>query len=76
MALTTKERALIKEATDLIMRETINDGSRLVLRGFGTFNRKVSAARTAHNPQTGAAVDVPARSTLKFKASKTIVTGL
>lgn len=31
------------------------------------------AARTAHNPRTGETVDVPAKLTVKFKPSHTLV---
>ena len=68
--LSNSERTVIKEALDLVKRETENDGDSLVLKGFGTFKRKSVAARTARNPQTGDPVQVPARSVLKFKSSK------
>lgn len=69
MALTNKERDLIKEAADLITRETAA-GERIILRGFGTFKQVTKAARKAKNPRTGEVVDVPARTVLAFKASK------
>ena len=69
MALSTEERGLIKEALDIVQRETDKDGDRLVLRGFGTFKRKQVAARTARNPQTGDEIQIPERSVLRFKAS-------
>ena len=70
MALTSVERETIKEAITLVERETMKDGDSLVLRGFGTFKRKEVAAKTARNPQNGAEVKIPARSVLRFKASK------
>ncbi len=45
-------------------------GQKLIIRGFGTFEVKHKAARTARNPQTGLPVEVPARSELTFKAAK------
>ena len=46
------------------------EGNRITVPGFGTFKTKDRPARTAKNPRTGEAIDVPARSELSFKASK------
>ena len=70
MSLTTDEKAILKDAVALITRETDNDGDKITLKGFGSFSRKAMAARTARNPKTGEPISVPARSVLKFKASK------
>lgn len=40
------------------------------ISGFGQFAMKDRAARTARNPHTGAAVEVPAKRVLNFKPSK------
>lgn len=69
MALSDKERGTVKEAIALIERETAADGSSLVLKGFGTYKRKLVAAKTARNPATGGTVAVPAKSKLSFSAS-------
>ena len=69
MALTAKERELVKEAADLITREA-EAGERVILRGFGTFQQKTSKARKGRNPATGEAIDIPERTALHFKASK------
>ena len=73
MALSDSERKQVKDAIALIERETTKDGDTLVLKGFGTFKRKHVAAKTARNPQTGGTVAVPARSVLRFAASKSQV---
>jgi len=70
MALSDSERKQVKEALTIIERETTKDGDSLVIKGFGTFKRKHVAAKTARNPQTGGTVNVPARSVLRFTASK------
>lgn len=70
MALSDSERKQVKDALALIERETANDGDSLVLKGFGTFKRKHVAAKTARNPQTKGTVQIPARSVLRFTASK------
>lgn len=40
------------------------------IRGFGTFKTATSAARKGRNPQTGKEIQIPAKTSLKFKASK------
>lgn len=70
MALTETERKQIKEATAIIERETANDGDALIIKGFGTFKRKMAAAKTGRNPKTGGTVAIPARSVLRFKPSR------
>lgn len=45
-------------------------GEKVIIRGFGTFQMKSRAARTGRNPQTGLPVDIPASTTLTFKAAK------
>lgn len=36
--------------------------------GFGTFRKTTRAARTAHNPRTGEAVEVPEKDAVTFRA--------
>ena len=45
-----------------------NQEGKLELRGFGVFERRMAAARVARNPQTGAAIQVPARERFTFSA--------
>jgi DNA-binding protein HU-beta len=45
-------------------------GQKVIIRGFGTFKMKDSPARVGRNPRTGEAVEIPARSTLTFRAAK------
>lgn len=50
------------------VQEVLSDGEKVVIPGFGTFERKHSAARTAKNPVTGDPIDVAARYRASFKA--------
>jgi len=43
-------------------------GEKVQLIGFGTFEVKERAARTGHNPKTGAAIEIAAAKTPAFKA--------
>jgi len=45
-------------------------GDSVSLVGFGTFSVTARAARTARNPRTGEAINVPASKAPKFKAGK------
>ena len=47
-------------------------GERVVLPGFGTFTARPRKARTGRNPQTGAAVKIPATTIPVFKAGQTL----
>jgi DNA-binding protein HU-beta len=42
---------------------------KVTLREFGMFTRKIRAARTGRNPQTGDTIAIPAKVVLTFKAS-------
>jgi DNA-binding protein HU-beta len=45
-------------------------GNKVQLTGFGTFEPRDRAARTARNPQTGAEIQVAATTVPAFKAGK------
>ena len=47
-------------------------GEKVQLPGFGTFEVRERAARTARNPQTGEAVEVAASKAVGFKAGKAL----
>lgn len=44
--------------------------------GFGSFSQTKRGARTGRNPQTGAAVKIPASKAMKFTASSTLKAAL
>ena len=50
-----------------ITQATAAPGGALRVPGLGTFERRERAARTARNPQTGAALEIPAHSVLAFR---------
>jgi DNA-binding protein HU-beta len=47
-------------------------GEKVAWPGFGSFSTTQRAARTGRNPQTGAPVDVPASTAMKFSASSAL----
>ena len=47
-------------------------GNRVQLAGFGIFETKTRAARTGRNPKTKESIEIPASTSVTFKASKTL----
>lgn len=58
--------AVINTLFDTI-RKTVESGEKVQIIGFGTFELRARATRTARNPRTGEAVEVPARRVPVFK---------
>ena len=56
------------DATFDAITEALKKGDKITLIGFGTFSVSKREARTGRNPQTGAAVNIPARNAVTFKA--------
>jgi DNA-binding protein HU-beta len=50
--------------------DTLKDGGKVTLIGFGTFSVSHRAARAGRNPQTGATIQIAAKNNVKFKAGK------
>lgn len=51
-----------------VITETLSRGDGISLIGFGAFTVGERAARTGRNPQTGAALKIPASRVAKFSA--------
>ncbi len=47
-------------------------GEKVAWPGFGSFSTTQRSARTGRNPQTGAPVQIPASTAMKFSASSTL----
>ncbi len=50
--------------------EALSNGDSVGLIGFGTFDTKHRPARTGRNPQTGAPLEIAAKTVPVFKAGK------
>ncbi len=61
----------VVEAVITEIQAATADGETIAIRGFGTFKNKTSAARKGRNIQTGAVIDIPAKTKLTFKAAPT-----
>ena len=58
------------DATLSAIRELASE-DKLTIRGFGTFQMKTRAARTGRDLKTGLPIEIPATTTLTFRAAKT-----
>ena len=92
MALTTKtivaaQIAANFDITKKLANEMITDvyniiatavaaGEDVKIGNVGTIKQVTRAARTGHNPSTGAKLEIPAKKTLKFKPFANIKTAL
>ncbi len=63
--------AALESALDGIMK-SLKKGDAITFVGFGTFKTSVRKARTARNPQTGAAIKIPKRRVVRFSAGKAL----
>ena len=69
----TKKQAeqVINAALEAITAE-LTAGNRVQLAGFGIFETKTRQARTGRNPKTNETIEIPASTSVAFKASKTL----
>ncbi len=52
------------------IKGALNAGDKVSLVGFGTFEVRARAARSGRNPQTGAAIKIPAGKVPAFRPGK------
>jgi len=77
-----QEKAMIEKTKDAdnfvkCFLDTLKDdvflaNDSITFTGFGTFRVSNRKARIGRNPQTGEAVDIPAKKSIKFKLGKAI----
>jgi len=68
-------KAQAEKAMDVVLESivsTLKKGDEVSIAGLGIFSAKTRAARTARNPRTGEAVNVPAMRVPKFRAAKAL----
>lgn len=61
--------AVLTAFTDTVT-ETLKEGDKVQLMGFGTFEVKERAARVGRKPSTGESIEIPAKKIPVFKAGK------
>ncbi len=57
-------------ATLSAISDSLKEGDRASLVGFGTFSVTARKAREGRNPATGATIQIPAKNVIKFKPGK------
>jgi DNA-binding protein HU-beta len=55
-----------------VLEETLEKGEDVSLVGFGIFAVKETSGRSGRNFKTGAAIDIPPRNAVRFKAGKNL----
>ena len=70
--LTKKETDKTVKAFEEVIIETLAQGGKVQIVGFGTFDVSDRAARVGRNPQTGKEMDIPASKAPRFKAGKVL----
>lgn len=66
-------QAQAKSAVNTVLEsisESLQDGDKVTLVGFGTFSVSKRDARQGRNPATGDTITIPAKSSVKFKPGK------
>ena len=68
--LVTKDAELAVKTILDAMGESLSQGERIEIRGFGSFSLNYRPPRVGRNPKTGGKVSVPEKYVPHFKASK------
>ena len=68
--LSKKDAEVIVQAVLDSIVESLKDGGKVELRGFGSFRLRERASRQGRNPKTGEKVFVPAKTVPYFKPGK------
>ena len=70
--LSKKDAEAMLEAMIEVVTGELRKGNKVTLTGFGTFRVSQRAERQGINPQTKAAITIPAMTVPKFTAGKTL----
>ena len=71
-----KEAAELVEKVFEIMKETLAEGEKVKISGFGNFVVRDKAARRGRNPQTSEEIIIARRRVLTFRPSQVLRTAL
>lgn len=70
--LSKKDATSAVEAVFQSIQDTLANGDKVQVIGFGTFEVRERAARKGRNPQTGMEIDIAASKVPAFKAGKAL----
>ena len=65
-----KEAARVVETFFGEIMDALSRGSRVEIRGFGSFSTVIREARTGRNPRTGQPVEVAEKRAIRFRLGK------
>ena len=68
--ITKKDAEVIVNTVFESIVDSLKDGEKIELRGFGSFRIRERGSRIGRNPKTGARVDVPSKKIPYFKPGK------
>lgn len=79
IAMTAEKTGMSKKDAERAVNATLEAiaaeltaGNRVQLASFGIFETKTRQARTGRNPKTNETIEIPASTSVTFKASKTL----
>ncbi len=67
-----KNSAEIVESVFDIIKDSLAQGEKIKISGFGNFIVKEKKSRRGRNPQTGAEIEISSRRVLTFKSSQVL----
>lgn len=71
-----KESAEIVELVFDLIKETLENGEKIKISGFGNFVVRSKRPRIGRNPQTGEEIEISARKVLTFRPSQVLKNAL
>lgn len=66
----SRDAEAVVNAVFTAIANTISGGEKVVVTGFGTFERKTRKARKGRHPSTGAVIDIPQKFAASFSPGK------
>jgi len=70
----TKTKSIeVLDALTATISNSLSEGEKVTLTGFGTFTTSNRTARKGRNPKTGESIDIPAKKVARFKAGTSLV---
>lgn len=71
-SMTKKQIEFIVNGVFSSIKDTLKNGGKVEIRGFGSFKVREKSAKIGRNPKTGEKVEVPAKKVPYFKPGKEI----
>ena len=68
--LTKKDVGIFLETLIKVTEESVTNGEKVQLVGFGTFEKVHRAEKKGHNPRTGEEITISPSNSVKFKVGK------